>query len=332
MKNAWRWIRERTDYSGTRWFVLSVLLVLGLAATLSPLFWGELSGSDSQNPDSIGSTIRNVILIVGAVLALPLAVWRGKVAENQVKATQESVNAAHQAIANQRFQAAADMLGHDLNAVRLGAIKTLITLSGEAPSRFYVDAATLLTEFVRNPPGHDAVDVAQNYGGRGYNIREDVMAILQFIGSRSNDEIELEQTLDYRMDLNNAKLQGLVLEGSNFSRVIFAGAYFTNSNLRSVNFSSADLSSCRFQGTFWADACLRGAALSGSNFTGWSFDEAGSYRQRQQDYDALIAKGLVQRQLDEARDDQNNPPRLRDVRDASTGEPLSWHGIAPEDL
>ena len=323
-------LRPQID-KGTLLFTAFALIVLLVGGLLAKHFWTELQGT-GDNADNLSTTIRNVMLMIGAFLALPLAIWRGWVAERQVKATNESVSAAHEAISNQRFQAAAQMLGHELHAVRLGAIQTLTSLARMDPNRYYIDAATLLAEFVRHPPSHEVVSVAHVSGGLGFHIREDVRAVMRFVGSRSEEELRYEMQQGYRIDLNHLWLQGMDLKDLNFSRVRFAHARLERCDLSAANFEDADLTYCRFNGTLLCKASFERALLSGANFSGWSVDEDGRYRGRRADYEAQEAIGIVQTQLDEALDDKEDPPKLRDVRDAETGELLSWHGIPPERL
>ena len=136
----------------TRAFIVVVVLVLALGAACSAIFWGDLSATENGKSESLSTTVRNVMLILAAILALPLAIWRGWVAEQQVKATQDSVDVAHMAISNQRFQAAAAMLGNSHHPVVIGAIQTLDRLARESPENYYRDTMILLTEFVRHPP------------------------------------------------------------------------------------------------------------------------------------------------------------------------------------
>jgi len=321
MRNSWRWFRDRTTYSGTKWFILSVLLVLGMAAILSPLFWGDLSGSCRGSPDSTGSTIRNVVLIVGAVLALPLAVWRGKVAENQVEATEKSVRAAQQAIANQRFQGAAEALGHELNAVRLGAIRNLRQLSREYPIEYYVDVMTLLAAFVRQPHEGSAAIVQLE---KGKHVREDVQVAIRAIGTRSKAEQLLEVEADYRIDLSDTTFRYFDFRGLNMQRVLFGRSTFHLACLVGTDLENADLTDTDFLGTDLRRANLANATLDSSNLSQYSISEGGDYKSRlTEDY---RNKGLVQAQLDSAFCNDGSPPKLRETLDAASGEQLLWEG------
>lgn len=316
---------------GTVLFTVFALLVLAVGGGLAAHFWTELQGT-GDNADNLSTTIRNVMLMIGAFLALPLAIWRGWVAERQVKATNESVSAAHEAIANQRFQAAAQMLDNEVNGVRLGAIDTLVALANEDPERYYVQSTQLLASFMRNPFSTDYDAIARISRGEGELIREDVNAALEFIGSRTAEELLLEQREGFRVNLDGVDLSGLDLRELNLAQVTMQAARLVDSHFENTNFADADLSSAVLRESYLRGTVFRGTKLSGTNFTGWMLDGEGEYDygNRRRRYEPVA--GLVQSQLDEALDDQDNPPKLRGVRDADTDELLSWHGIPPENL
>lgn len=319
--------------SGTKWFLATVILVLILGGVCSAMFWDDLAGTGANQRESLSTTVRNVMLMIGALLALPLAIWRGWVAERQVKATNDSVNASHDTIANQRFQAAAQMLGHDLSAVRLGAIHTLAQLSREDRERYYVQSARLLASFVRQPRMGEQTDTTRVRRGDGRNVREDVSATLDYIGSWTPEDIDFEMNQGFKIDLHGKNFDRWDLSGLNLARVLLHDASFSGATLKGTNLTRADLSDCYFGGAFVGGAILRCTRLSRTNFSRWRIGDKGEYvAWRRETRAPGEVVGLVQAQLDEALDDQDNPPRLRDVRDAETGELLSWHDVPPEQL
>ena len=314
----------------TRAFIVVVVLVLALGAACSAIFWGDLSATENGKSESLSTTVRNVMLILAAILALPLAIWRGWVAEQQVKATQDSVDAAHEAISNQRFQAAAQMLGHDLNAVRLGAIHTLAQLSQEDRDRYYLHTARLLASFVRQPRSGDQTNSTRVRRGDGREVREDVNAALNFIGSRNQEDLDYEKTVGLTIDLHDINFERWDLSGMNLARCSLRDAYFGRTLLQNVDFTDTDLSECSFGGANVEGAIFRRTNLAKANLTRWYIDDDGRYAERARaTRDRGPVKGLVQAQLDEALDELENPPRLRDVKDAATGEQLLWHGRQP---
>ena len=79
----------------------------------------------------------------------------------------------------------------------------------------------------------------------------------------------------------------------------------------------SDLSEAVFWGADLSEAVLWKANLSGADFCGARARSA-AYR--------TPAYGLTQAQLDEACADPANPPKLKGILDAGTGEPLVWQG------
>ncbi len=319
------WIRSRT---GTFWFTLAVILILSASAGLSASYWGQLSGP-SGDKQSLSETVRNVMLMIGALLALPLAYWRGLVAERQVKATSDSVNAAHTAISNQRFQAAAQMLSNESNAVRLGAIHTLVTLAREDAERYYIASAMLLAAFVRRATNMDDEDAPEIKRGRGRRIREDAGSALDFIASRTAADSLLEREREFKIDLSGASLNRVDLRGVNLSGVILRSANLRGAHLGSVNFTDTDLSNAALGGAYLRNAVLCRTILSGVNFSAFVRDANGEFVELTRPNGPRPAVGLVQSQLDLSLDDGEDPPLLRGVVDTETSDQLLWHGRPP---
>ena len=128
------------------------------------------------------------------------------------------------------------------------------------------------------------------------------------------------------MGFQNAELTGTNLlranlSGANFQDATAASAWFERANLSGAGFQGADLSGARLEGAdmsgahFW-DADLDGANFGGADLSGAEFSVEG----RQ------AVKGLTQVQLDQARADGDDPPKLDGVLDAETGEQLVWRG------
>ena len=65
---------------GVKTVIQVVLSVIALAGVASFYFWDSLSGRES-----LSATLRNIFLIVGTPLAMFLAIWRSKIAQDQVE-------------------------------------------------------------------------------------------------------------------------------------------------------------------------------------------------------------------------------------------------------
>ena len=157
---------------------------------LSIVFWEWLSSGESGS-----TTIRNIALVAAGLIALPLAIWRGVVANRQA-------NTAQQGLLNERYQKGAEMLGSEVLSVRLGGIYALQRLAEEWPDQYHIQIMRLLCAFIRLPTrdqslvsGPEAIEPGTPLG-----IRQDVEAVIQMIGSRDKSRITLERTADFRLD------------------------------------------------------------------------------------------------------------------------------------
>ena len=104
------------------WITVSVIvLLLGIEVGFS--FWKW----DWLREDTVSAAIRNNVgLVMVATIALPLAVWRGVVADKQSTAAQEGLR-------NERYQKGAEMLGSEILSVRMAGIYALQRLAEEDP-------------------------------------------------------------------------------------------------------------------------------------------------------------------------------------------------------
>ena len=363
---------------------------------LSIVFWEWLSSGESGS-----TTIRNIALVAAGLIALPLAIWRGVVANRQA-------NTAQQGLLNERYQKGAEMLGSEVLSVRLGGIYALQRLSEEWPDQYHIQIMRLFCAFVRLPTRDQSLESGQAViePGTPLGIRQDVEAVMQMIGSRAKSRITLERIADFKLDLrgadlptaqfldadlSNAMFHNSNLSGANFSNTDLTDSFliysdlsgtqfynvnFTRTglwsanlsgamlqdadlsrrNLHNVNLSGTNLLRANLSGAIFQDAKASSALLERANLSGASFlsadlsgaglamaDMSGA-----QFLDADLtsadiaeanlsgvefsvggpqtAKGLTQAQLDDARADPNNPPKLTGVLDAGSGEPLVWRG------
>ena len=209
--------------------------------------------------ESWSTIIRNFGLLIVAVIALPLAIWRSIVAARQAET-------AKRGLLNERYQKGAEMLDSGGLSGRIGGIYALAGLAREDPKDYHTKIMRLLCGFVRHPFG-DAVEVAlpteglspdakhasgfESYdeddydtGGqlregvevRPQRVREDVQAVMTAIGERSNEQINAEEGEKYRLDLREADLRYVYLadanlERANLYRANLEGAVIIGSNL-----------------------------------------------------------------------------------------------------
>lgn len=297
--------------------------------------------------------IRDYGLLIAAVVAFPIAVWRSRVAERQADAAHRQVEAAHRqadtaqrSLLNERYQKGAEMLGSRVLAVRLGGIYALQRLATEHPEEYHVQIMRLFCAFVRlpTPEGTDAVGLgghqageATRAGAAGGNVRprQDVEAVMEAIATRSKVGIGLERDAEFRLDLRGAQLGGLVL--MNFKDVDLSWANVSFADLSRLNLRPhTDMSWVHAVSVDLSDACLVDANLSVTRF--WGADLSGTLLQGANLSGAAFSDigedtpcRITQAQLDSARADPNRLPHLSGVVDAETGLPLVWRGKPPDD-
>ncbi len=318
---------------------LRPLVLLVLIAAVAVGVWGMISFWEwlRDGPDGLESgstTVRNLGFVIAGVVALPLAIWRSLVAQRQA-------NTAQQDLLNERYQRGAEMLGSEVLSVRLGGIYALQRLAEEHPHQYHVQIVRLLCAFVRNPTAvrnggigpanHDTGEVAETCeDGVGVRPRQDVEATMEAIATRSHMGVELERDAEFRLDLRDAKLGGLNLMNFmevNLSWANLSFADMSRVNIRpltdmswihavSVNLSGACLDNVNLSVTQFIGADLSETLLSGANLSAAVFS----------DKDMDTPCKLTQAQLDKARADPDNPPKLDGVLDAKTGKQLVWRG------
>ncbi len=317
------------------------VVVIAVVVAISIVFWDWLSFGESGS-----TTIRNVGLVLAALVALPLAVWRSKVAERQASAAQRQADTAQQNLLNERYQRGAEMLGSDVLAVRLGGIYALQRLAQEHPKQYHVQIMRLFCAFIRNPTvevdgkvglaNNETREATETHDGRGrVRARQDVEAVMEAIAARSKIGIDLERDAEFQLDLRGAQFAGMNLANFrevNLFRANLSFADMSCVNIRaltdmswihavSVNLSGACLVDVNLSVTQFIGADLSGTLLHGANLSGAAFSN------RNRDTPCR----LTQAQLDSARAAPNDPPHLDGVLDAKTGKPLVWRGKPLDD-
>ena len=331
-----RWL---VRWEGQLW-IISIAMVLGLGGFLSFCFWEDLHGDQ----DSLSTTIRNVALVIGGVVAVLLAIWRSRVAERQA-------TTAQQGLMNERYQRGSEMLGSRVLSVRIGGIYALVRLAEDHPEQYHVQTMKVFCAFVRSPTYDNGINSHSNNDEEQEEeqtrvLRADVQEVMQAIGSRSLMGISLERNEEFQLYLRDADISHLQVRSANLS-----GAWLTNSNLSDARLPYADLSDARLRRANLSSAQLRCANLSGVNFRRadlsngkfWGADLSKAILRHanlsgadlcgadaRSPIDKIPARGLTQAQLNLARADPNNPPKLQGVLDAETGEQLVWRGAASD--
>ena len=221
------------------------------------MFWEWLSGKESGS-----TTIRNIALVGAGLIALPLAIWRGFVAERQA-------STAQQGLLNERYQKGAEMLGSKVLSVRLGGIYALQRLAEEWPDQYHIQIMRLFCAFVRFPSRDQSLESGQAViePGTLLGIRQDVEAVMQLIGCRDRSRIALERKAEFSLDLRGADLPTAQFLGADLSNAMFhnsnlSGANFANTDLTDSSLFCCDLSQAHFYKVTFTRTRLSSANLS----------------------------------------------------------------------
>lgn len=293
--------------------------------------------------ESYSTTIRNMGLLFGGALALWLAFSRGRVADRQARIAQQN-------LLNDRFQKGMEKLGSGDISVRLGGIYELQRLAEEQPEQYHVSIMRRFCAFLRNPisdgSGREEVHEVGEPPHEAPRIREDVQAVLEAIGSRCEEQIDIEGKARFQFkmrdsDMRNAELSGANLTSAPWSdlrgiskmEVIEFGnnVDFSGVKLCSAKLDLADMPNVNFEGACLCGAWLGHTNLTGANLAGANLHEALTFGPiltgARFSYEGMLpAKGIRQSDLDSCYADPMNPPDLSRVRDVETNKLLRWSG------
>ena len=200
------------------------------------------------------------------------------------------------------------MIGSGVLSVRLGGIFALQSLAKEHPEDYHIQIMRLLCAYLCHPTLDDRFE--EKLADEEGKLRDDVQAVMDVIGEREPSAIGLERRFGFIVDLRNAALSHGRLNEAFLRRAILANTDLSFTFLDGANLSDAILWRAKLHRTKLADANLTGTDMSGLDF-GTSPEPV---------------TGLTQLQLDQARADPENPPKLDGILDAETGQPLVWTG------
>ena len=237
------------------------MLVLATACALVALIFHETIGEWViwlVKDESNSAIVRNIVLIIATVVALPLALWRLVVADRQSKTARLS-------LLNERFRQGAEMLVGSQLVERLGGITILEQLAKESVEAHHIQIVELFSMLIRNPPEYKEEDVdtrneksvSESPLNQVPALRADLQSIIWALENRSNEGKVIEKQQKFTLDFSGAKL---------------AHAKFYKGDWSSTQLNSADLSdvlieNCDMKEASLLDACLDGLKLIESNLS-----------------------------------------------------------------
>ncbi len=291
MKKLKRLLRLIKPLFPKLWIPAWTFLLLVVVTLVWIIFPEWLTGGESAS-----TTIRNLGLIIAAMVGLPLAVWRSLIAERQAETAQHN-------LLNERFHKGAEMLGHpQLRSVRLGGIYALARLASEHPESFHLQVMQLFAAFVvsqtttdetigcagesadsqvprtgrADENGHESTQDVQNdlfqtvesnsVPGTG----EAMMAHLVASGKVPNPPAlakDVKEAVRFIAERSDRQIALETREGFrlNLANTCLAGMTLRAANFSNVNFTQANLRRVKLWGARFSNGVLPGADLTAAD-------------------------------------------------------------------
>ncbi len=309
-----------------RWWIALVVVTVATGVGLAWCFREKLHGDD----DSLSTTISNLSLVLGGIVAIELALWRSLVGERQTAAAQRQAETAQQQaktaqrdMLNQQLQKGAEMLGSSILSVRLGGIYALRHLATEHPEQYHVQVMEQLCAFLRGATGSDgqpSAAIEETTISREeilslFPDREDIQSELTIKKYVARDDIqEALNSIAFCHDRN------LIIEAENDHWLNLRGADLRGADLSVMNLSRAPLRWKKPTSIYQMFATGRYTDMRGAKM-----DDVLLLSTNLSLVDLSHATGLTQSEVNGARADQDKLPKLDGAVDAKTEEPLIWN-------
>ena len=229
------------------------------------------------------TTVRNLGLVLAGLIALPLAIWRGWVAQRQADTAKHN-------LLNMRYQQGAEMLGSEVLSVRRGGIYALQHLAGEYPKQYHIQVMQLLCAFVRHPPV-GAMDKTSHVPGDPNELRSDVEEAMASISACHTRQDRFERAVVYRLDLRGVHLSGADLFKARLSRANLSCATLAEARLIGADLAGAEFARANLAGAVLSGADLSSAGFEHADLSGTQLDSANLSRARL--YRANLSKARI---------------------------------------
>ncbi len=274
----------QNHWSNRPWVYWTGLWVLVTGVVAFATEWGEALKWWS-NGAAPHESLRNLGLMLAGFIGIALATWRSTVAAAQAKTAQ-------QGHITDRYSRAVEQLGSDNVTVRIGGIYALKRIAQDSLDRDHISVMEVLTNFIRHSPyakqQRAATDLARKYDEyteRATRDEEfakkteppqhprfmdcpDIIAAIDTIRTRSDDQKSLEATQKYTPTLKKANFSYLLLNDVDLSGFDLNGVNLNDANITGVNLSNTDLSGYDLKGLDLSCAILSGIDLSDTDLFG----------------------------------------------------------------
>lgn len=262
------------------WGLFALVLVAGFGGYL--LYFVHHSQFMLEN----GLQWRDVFFVIFGAIGIGLAVWRSMVAGQQIEI-------AERGLIQDRYQSAANMLGSNSMATRMGGVDALESIANKHDN-YYIRIINLFAAVIRQP-----VESVVTSSGDIKPSPDDVRKAMVFIVKRTDRQKAIERkhkkkVPHWHIDLRGAYLACMILTGSNLSELELIEADLTYARLMDANLTEVNL----------RDAILKNTNLSNANLAN--------------------ARGIKQTQLNEACYYKGYPPNLKGAMCAKHKKQLNY--------
>lgn len=299
------WTALRSSNVGPTFLLVLLLLFVAIAV---PLLWHLIASiwTIPQIPDLTDRTeaVRNLGLIVAALVGIPFVIWRTSVAQKQVEVSEQGqitdrINKAVEGLGAERTVKILDetprFMRHNdewlvddennpIPATRPDgkAIIDRKTFEQTAPNlEVRIGSIFALEKIARDVPQYHlqimeilCAYVRANARCRSVSpstsmikmptVRSDIQTVINVIGRRSQLQVEIESDQLFRLDLRNTLLSGI-----DFRKGDFSAAMFHDCQIEAANFSN-----CKLHGTQFFRSSLNYTDFFSADMTGSRLDLA----------------------------------------------------------
>ena len=256
---------------------LLLIVIRGTDIEWSWAYWGSNDGTFDRSV-----IFRNFGLLILALIALPLAIWRSLIAHNQARIASKQHHLSEKGLIIDRFQKGAQMLESNEFSVRLAGIYALKELVKSDPDDTYIMVLDLLYDFVRERSKNrkpNFAKVSKDNPNPSYGpFPPDLQKALE-TASWLRDNITLRNQLDHAdtwsPDLRQANLSGASLpylnlshadlKNANLSRIILLEAKLPGARLSFAQLTNAQLYKTDLSCAYLLRANLMNAVLMNTN-------------------------------------------------------------------
>ena len=202
--------------------ILAWINLFSIKLGLIPFLFSVLNISKLESQKDQIEVLIKLFTISGAAIGIGLATWRSTIANDNNKLQQKQE-------INERYAKAVELLGHDSEAVRIGALYTLEHISKEQNTDYFKTCMDVIAGYVRNQSikfnkEEPAKENAETKEIIYRYLPEDIKTAVNVLSRRSDTEkINLKELNWKNVDLNNTDIEfeNLNFSYSNFENVKF---------------------------------------------------------------------------------------------------------------